>query len=81
LIERSESIRLGAPPPYADYLSELTWPQALDVCDSFIGGVRAWDDEQLASGAAGVLHYVTWLSREVRGLIEQLQERGVDFDS
>ena len=79
-MSEGNSIRIGTPPPYADYLHDLTWPDALDVCDSLIRDARAWDAQDLANGASTVLRYLGWLSREARGLVEQLQERGIDFD-
>ena len=57
--ERSERIRLGTPPPYADYLPGLNWPGALDVCDSFIRDARAWGDEELTNGVRPAC-LVTW---------------------
>jgi hypothetical protein len=76
----SEAIRLGTPPPYADYLRDLTWPDALGACDSFISNARAWGEQDLANGAPILLRYLTWLSRETRGLVDQMHERGVSFD-
>jgi hypothetical protein len=78
--EGAQGIRLGTPPPYADYLRDLTWPDALKACDSFIRQARGWDDQELANGASSLLRYLAWLSSEVHGLLEQMQERGVDFD-
>jgi hypothetical protein len=77
--ESARAPRLGTPPPYADYLGGLTWPSALDWCDSFIRDARAWDDQELANGAPIVLRYLAWLAQEARGLVEQLQEGGIDF--
>jgi hypothetical protein len=61
------------PPPYADYLHEPTWQVGLALCDQVVEG----NPDDL--NAELLARYLRWLTGEVRLLVDDIHEHGIQF--
>ena len=72
-------LRCATPPPYHDYLQGLDWPTAVEMVDGFLASLPARRDEGI-DVAPHLERYLRWLTREVHGLLAELEERGYGSD-
>jgi hypothetical protein len=75
---RVEPLRLSSPPPYMNYLSEPTWPMAVDACRAFLASLP--DPESNDGQHEHVARYLRWLTTEVEALLDELRRRGLPID-